>query len=305
MGIINKNTVDGNLAQALLEAFNEYTGTGVRYAVSAAFPEILVNARTGRFPIGGKENSLQLTNVVKAPGALPAEINIYTREGTWAAEDLSVSVAVPDGDSVFGFAAHEAAIQTLWSKIWNYKEARASMLLFGSSVASTPSSGNLRNDVNSAKEKVYAASGLVPNALIVSYPAYLKLINSAEFLALFPGATQLPEAQRAEMLPSMFGLSSLILSTAAYSPEDAPADVSTISSIFPDDQLAVAVVAPAGSGLGVPSAGRTFRVLVDSDRSAELVSQYDPHRAATIHTIHVLEDIKLIEPKMVHRITGI
>jgi hypothetical protein len=305
MSIITKNTVDGNLAEALLASFSECPGDGVKYAVAESFPEIAVTTTTGRFPIYARENALQTINAVKAPGALPAEVNVYTREGVWNAQHISLSAIVPDGNNVFGFSAHEGAVQTLWQKIWAFKEAVAANLLFGASVPAISTSGNLRNDVSAAKQAVYAATGLVPNALICSYPVYLKLLNSADFLALFPGAAMLTEQDRANALPAAFGLSRLIVSTAAASAENAPDDVATINSILPNNQFCVAVVAPQGSALSVPSAGRTFKVLNDSGRTEEIVSVYDPQRAATIHTVHMVLDIKLIDPKMAVRITGV
>ncbi|MEO0132675.1 MAG: hypothetical protein ABIK73_07095 [candidate division WOR-3 bacterium] len=304
MSVINKSTVDGNLVEALAQSFSEYSD-GVQYAVKDAFPEILVTSTTGQFPIYVRENALQIDDIEKAPGSLPKETNIYVETGTWSAKHISLSTVVPDGQNVFGFNAHDAAIKTLWSKIWAWKESKFASQLFGAGVTSTSTSGNLRTDVNVAKNKVYAASGLVPNALIISYPALQKLLNSSDFLEMFPGFGVLTEQQRLLNLPSIFGLQRLIVSTAAYSPDAAPLDVTTVNSILPSDEFAVAVVAENGSDLSAPSAGRTFKVAPSESRPFELTSVYDAIRAATIHTIHMDLDIRLIDGKMAHRITGI
>lgn len=147
-------------------------------------------------------------------------------------------------------------------------------------------------DVETAKEAMRAASGLVPNVMAMSVKVFNNLVRSKEILDAFrytnPVENGTREAKK-NLLAQYFGVDKVLVGGAIYDSKKKGAAF-TLADIWDDEYVLLAKVA-MGNDLRDPSLGRTFLWTGDSPSNLNVESyREDQTRSNIIRVRHNVDE---------------
>ncbi len=133
--------------------------------------------------------------------------------------------------------------------------------------------------VNAAKEKVRASTGMKPNALIFSETNKNRLLSNTDLKARIQYVARLTEQEILNALADIFGVKFVLIGQAVKNTSNKGKDFSG-SDIWSDDYAMVALIAENENNLAEPCVGRSMLWIGDSPENTT-VEQYreDPIRS--------------------------
>jgi len=199
--------------------------------------------------------------------------------GTYACEEHGWEEVIDDSESALYarfFDMEEVSTLRAMDIILRAHERRAAALLFNTSNAvgnaaagtewSTAASCTPRADVMTAKQAMRAASGLSPNALVMSKKVFENLLVSAEIADRFQYTTPIEtlsmEAQKSA-LASYFDVSRVVVGGEVRNTAK-KGQAFSLSDIWDDEYCSLAVLSNGSRDLREPAFGRTFLWTADS-----------------------------------------
>jgi len=188
------------------------------------------------------------------------------------------------------FDAEQVSTEIAVDRILRGQERRCAALCFASADAniaiewSTPATAVPRTNINAGKAAMRAASGLLPNALVMGYIAFTNALNTAELKDALKYTNPIElgglEVQR-RILATYFGVDQVLVGGAQY--DSAKKGQSfTLADIWDDEYVALVRVSSGGVSLKEPAYGRTFLWQEDAPQEVVVESYREEARRATI-----------------------
>lgn len=195
------------------------------------------------------------------------EAALYSRY--FDAEMVSTEIAV---DAIL--RNHERRVATLLEAVSN----TAAVTTEWSNTSCTP-----RADVDTAREAMRSAYGILPNALVVSYKVFRNLLRATEITSALQYTNPIQigseEAQRL-VLGQYFGLDVLVAAGQRDSAKKGQA--ATLADLWDDEYAHLIRRSVGGQRLREPVYGRTFLWFQDSPRQVVVESYREEDKRSTI-----------------------
>ena len=217
--------------------------------------------------------------------------------GTYSCEENGWEEKVDDVEARLYrrfFDAEEVAAQRAVDIILRGQEKRISSMLFNTSNLSysavstewsTAATCTPRSDVNTAKQAMRAASGLMPNVIAMSLKVLENLLLTSEITSALQYTNPIElgglEAQK-RILAQYFGVDKILVGGGIYDSSKKNIAMS-IADIWDDEYVGLFKVSAGGLDLKDPCLGRTFLWIEDSPENLVTESYRDePVRADII-----------------------
>lgn len=145
---------------------------------------------------------------------------------------------------------------------------------------SNAASGVPLTDVKNAKIKVKTATGMWPNALIISRAVFMHLQDSAQVIARIvasgAGNPAKPTDINTQMLAQVFDLPNIIVAGGALNTAN-EGQTATFGDMWDDEYAMVARISPGGQSL-MPGLGRIFHWAEDGSQIGTTIEEYEENR---------------------------
>lgn len=250
-------------------------------------PLFEVPQQSADYPIIPIEALLKLQDTARAPRGNYNRSDYEFEMGTYACKEHGWEEPVDDVEAALYrrfFDAEEVAVKRAVDIILRAQEARIAAKVFNTgnitntaAVAiewDTAATAVPRSDVNTAKEAMRAATGLTPNALVISHKVFSSLLvcKSITDALQYTNPLQInsEEAQR-RLLSQYFGLEVLVGN--AIKDGKKKGQSYSISDIWDDEYAGLFKLSAGGQDLREPCLGRTFLWTEDSP-SNTVTEQY-------------------------------
>jgi len=195
--------------------------------------------------------------------------------GTYNCEEFGWEEPVDDVEAALYrrfFDAEEVSTEIAIDRILRGHERRAAALVFASADASvatewsTAASADPRVNIEAGKTAMRAASGLLPNAVVMGYVPFRNALLTAKVMEALKYTNPIElggfEAQR-RILAQYFGVDQVLVGGAQY--DSAKKGQSfTLADIWDDEYVALVRISNGGNRLKEPVYGRTFLWMADA-----------------------------------------
>lgn len=275
-----------------------------------------VAAASGNFAIIPVEELLKVAATGRAPGSGYSRFGSKFEPATYACEEHGAEEPVDDREAAMYaqyFDAELMAAVRARSVVLRNFEARWAALahaISGTTAAGTawssPSTATPIANVRTAKLAVYAATGLVPNVLVVAWSRYEYLRDCAEIVDRVKYSGQNPnrEAITEAAVAQALGVDELIVAGAPYN-SAAEGQTATLASVWTESE-AYLVCRPNTGDVREPCWGRTFHWGEDGSQIGGLVETYrDETVRSNIVRSRMDVDEKVMYAGAARRITGV
>lgn len=303
----------GTQRPELSDAIYQYSPDGIKFAADEIFPPLMVNEQAGQFEVVSRETMLKLNEAGRAKGGAYNRINEYMEVKDYVCKDWGLEITdnytyrqtVQYNRELGKIRAIKMGIQLAREKrvaetILNSTTWTGSALYTDVSTAwATVASADPRSDVLAAKKKVRDATGVSPNALILSELNLDYLINNAKIRAEIQYTAVPTEAQVVTALPALFGLEKLIVIGARYDSGAEGVSTSTTTSCGGDSYVSVARVGNANDPVS-PAVG--FTPVFDEDSGLPFIveSYWEEQTRSMVYRVrHNICEV-VIDPYFAH-----
>lgn len=292
-----------------------FVGTRVLPILNVGVP----SGTFGKIPI---EQLIKARDTARAPGAGYSRGNWTFTQDTFATAEQGAEEIVDDRESTIYanyFQAEQISTQRAVDAILRNQELRFAALIGNTSTwtgsalttdISTPwatvASATPVDDVEAAVRKVRDNSGMLPNAMVISWLTYRNLRLSDQILDRCQ--TQGFQDVRAGKigvahLSAVFDLPNIIVA-GSIKDSDAEGDATTIASIWNDEYCMVCRIAETDD-IREPCIGRTFHYSEDGSTPLGTIESYreESRRGDVIRVRHEVGE-KVMYPEMGHLLTG-
>ncbi len=266
------------------------------------------------FPVAEKSADypkIPLEAILSEPNTDRASRGAYGRSdwefetGTYSCKEKGWEEVIDDSEARLYarfFDAEEVSTERAMDIILRGHERRVAAKLFNTSNAvgnagvstewSTAASCTPRSDVMTAKQAMRAASGLIPNAMVISQKVFENLLVCAEIGNRFqytqPLETMDMDAQH-RVIAQYFDVQQVLVGGALRNTAK-KAQSFSLADIWDDEYCSLCVVAPA-QDLRAPSFGRTFLWETDSEDPVVVESyREDAIRSDVIRARHNVDE---------------
>ena len=303
----------GSQRPDLSDAIYQYDPAGVNFKADEIFPPVNVNTQAGTIEVVTRESLLKLNETLRTPGAGYNRINNYLEPLTYNCKDYGLEYAIDYGyKQTIQYNQEEGAMRAIKMGILNKREYDAMALLLNTStwtgaalytdVATTwvtVATCDPVANVIAAKKKVRDATGVEPNAVIMSQLNFDYCLQST----LIRGSiqyTEVPTLQAvANSLPGLFGVDKVIVPNSRYDSGGEGISTTTTTATASDSYVSVARLGVAGDVVS-PSVGHTL--VYDEDSGLPYVSEsywQESNRSMIYRVRHNIE-MKVIDPYFAH-----
>lgn len=266
----------GTQRPELSDALYQYNPDGINFVADQIFPPLNVSEQAGQMEVVSRETMLKLNESGRAKGGAYNRINDYLEVVDYNCKDYGLEITDNYGyRQTIQYNRELGKVRAIKMGIQLAREKRVAETILNATTWTgaalytdvttawgTVSSADPRSDVVAAKKKVRDATGVNPNALILSELNLDYLINNAKLRAELAYTTMPTEAQVVAALPAMFGLEKLIVIGARYDSEPEGVSTSTTTACGGDSYVSVARVGNANDPV---SPGVGFTPVFDED----------------------------------------
>ena len=300
----------GAALEQFSDAQNALGMVGLRIA-----PPLEVAKRSGSYGV------IPLKQFLKTPDTRRAEDGSYNKvDGTgtpanYAAEEHGIEERVDESEAdrlgewwdaeALAFKRCRGIIQ----RAHNSRVITAGLAIATTTAAgvawTTPATADPQANILAAKKEVWARTGLVPNALCISWLAweYLQQVDGLQNLLKYSGHDD-PKKITPAMVAAVLNLQEIIISGGVINTAN-EAQAATVASAW-DDTKALLFVKNTGVDMKEPQLMRTFHYSRDgSDIGAVVESYYDPSRRGDIVRSRMDTQEKVVYAEAGEVITGI
>lgn len=298
----------------LMDALYEYNPTGIRLAADQIFPILNVPEQRGEVEVVTRESLLTPTEAKRSKGGNYNEINETLEPKQYSCQDYGLVIVDKYGHrETVQYNRERGKVEHVTFKLMLERERRAFAAIMDTSVWTgsalqsdagtdwvTIATADPVADVVAAKKKVRDATGVNPNALILSALNLDYLLTNAKIREQIQGSAIPTQAVIFEQLAGLMGLEKIIVSDAVYN-TSAEGKTATLSSVASDTYVSVARVGIADNP-AAPSVGFTPNWTEDSGMPYIVESYYnDDARAMKYRARHNVDEW-VVEPYLAHLI---
>lgn len=243
------------------------------------FPIFETPLQSADYPIIPLESLLKLQETKRAPRGTYNRSDYEFKTGTYACIEYGWEEPVDDAEAALYrrfFDAEEVAVMRCVDVILRNQEARIAAAIMNTAnitatadVAiswNTPATATPRANVNTAKQAMRAASGLVPNVIAMSKKVFDTAMMIAEITNAFQYTNPIQiggeEVQR-RLLAQYFGVDEVMVG-GAIKDSAKKGQATVIADLWDDEYIALLKVSLGGNDLKEPCIGRTFLWTADS-----------------------------------------
>jgi hypothetical protein len=260
-------------------ASEEFSQKQEDFIADLVMPVFRTQVKSGKFSTLKAESILQDTSADRAARGGYNRIHSKLADVSFACEEFGFEHAVDDSERTqfqSDFDADMIATKIVTLALMRQREKRAAALLFNGTTFATATyfldtavtwatvaTSTPIDDVVFAAEKVWANSGIWPNALIINRTNLSYLLRSAQIRAQFPGAPLVTLDMLKSALASIFGLQKIIIAGAMRSTVDEGQTLAK-GPVWSSSNAMVAYVPDDGQNLVEPAVGRTALWVPDS-----------------------------------------
>jgi hypothetical protein len=149
---------------------------------------------------------------------------------------------------------------------------------------STAATAKPKADIESAKNALRAASGLLPNAIAMGYVPFVNVLNTVELRDAFKYTSPIEvggmEAQK-RILAQYFGVDRILVGDAQHDTAK-KGQSATLADIWDDEYVTLLRISGGGSRLREPVFGRTFLWFEDSPQTVVVETYREEQKRSTI-----------------------
>ena len=228
MPLYNPNL--GTQRPELADALYEYQPDNIGFIADAVAPRMDVGEAAGNLEVVTRESMLQIPADERRPNGEYAELSMYLDKVAYTTTDRGLTYTIKDGDRSTIQLNHElAAMRMLKSSLMRARDKRVIDTLFSTSTwtgaallttAATPwttaATADPITNVIAAKKKVRDATGVEPNALVLSALNLDRLIQCTIIRDAAKYTTMPTVAELTAALPALLGVQKLIVSKSMY-----------------------------------------------------------------------------------------
>ena len=271
-------------------------------------PIFEVEEQSAEYPVIPIEAILKLQSTKRAPdGSYPRSAYEFETDN-YSCQENGWEERIDDVEARLYrrfFDAEEVATQRSVDVILRGQEKRISSMLFNTSNLSysavstewsTAATCTPRSDVNTAKQAMRAASGLMPNVMAMSLKVFENLLIASEITGAlqYTDPIQLGglEAQK-RALAMYFGVQKILVGGAIYDSSKKNIAMS-IADIWDDEYCGLFAVSAGGRDLKEPCIGRTFLWIEDSPENLVTESYREEQTRADIVRVRQHTDEEFI-----------
>ena len=242
-------------------------------------PIFEVPQQSADYPKIPLEALLKLQDLKRAPRAAYPRSDWEFETGTYSCEEYGWEEAVDDVEAALYrryFDAETVANMRAVDILLRAQEKRIAAAVFNTNNItntadvgtewSTAASCTPHADVETAKEAMRAATGLLPNAMAITYKVFTNILKSKELKDAFRYTNPIEiggqEAKR-RLLAQYFGVDQVLVGGAIYD-STAKGQSTTIADIWDDEYILLAKLSGGGADLREPCLGRSFLWTADS-----------------------------------------
>jgi len=277
-------------------AVMEFIGDNDEFIATRALPILPVDEQAGNFSAITRECLTKVVDVKRAPRAEYNEDGIEAVDMQYACEEYGLVGLLDDSERrkyASDFDVEEATVLATTRRILLAQEIRAATLLFNtstwtgaslytdtsSSAPWTTTTSAVKAAIDTAREKVRALTGMLPNAMLINHTNFIRLKSLDDVIDAVKYTAAATDAQIAGMLGAYFGLEGILVGKAVYnSAKEGKAFAS--GNVWSNLYALLAVIPNDGANLKVPAVGRTCRWNADCPENT-VVEQYrvEPKRS--------------------------
>lgn len=294
------------------------------YVASQVLPIVDVLSQAGNFGKIPLEQLLQQRTTLRAPGAGYGRGSFTFEPATYATEEHGVEEVVDDREAKMYreyFDAEQVSTMRAFSAVLRNAEQRAADLVFNpttwNGAALTTSITHEWDDavncvpvtdVEAAVRKIYDASGLWANALVINRKVFRNLRNSAQIIDRInsEGAGNASKASdvTTEMLARVFDLDYIIV--AGTSKNNAPEGRAASPTQIWSDEYAMVCKVATSADMREPCIGRTFHWSDDGSSVGGTVETYreEAVRGEIVRVRHDVDEV-ILYPQAGHLLSNI
>lgn len=287
-------------------------------------PVIEVNVKAGTYGSIPIEELLRDTETQRAPGAKYNQVDWQFETKTFACKENGIKVPVDDNNAQAlrdYFDAEMVSAGIARDRVLRNHEKRVAAAVFNTTTFtgaalttavgtpwSTIASATPVSDVEAAVRKVYANSGIWPNAIVMSRTTFRNCRNCADVIARVnsSGAGSASKASdiTPEMLAAVFDLKRVIVAGSSKNTAK-QGQAASLASIWANTMAMVCRVAETNN-IAEPCLGRTFHWGADgSSIGATMESYRDEDARADMIRARQDTDEKIIEANFGHLLTSV
>ena len=245
---------------------------------SRIFPIFDVMEQSGDYPVIPIEAILKLKDTTRGAGGNYNRDDYDFETGTYSCKEYGWEEKVGDDErNLYArfYDLDEAAVKRAIDILMRQHEARVAAKVFNTSNVtntsdvstewSTAASATPYNDVIGGKEALYAATGIMPNKMAISWKVYMNVLKTAELKDAFKYTSPSEikdEGAKQELLKDYFGVDELLVGNAI---KDAAKKGQSYSlSYMWNDEYCLLFKGSDAMDLREPQLGRTFLFSKDS-----------------------------------------
>jgi hypothetical protein len=254
------------LKEFLVDRENYYVGSRI-------LPMLAVPKAEANFPKIMREGLLRRADVKRAVGGAYNRDAFDVEDDSYQCFEYGVEIKLDDSEIALyanDFDAEAAKAEVAINKLLNEYEIRVAAAVFntttwtGSTLYTdttvawtTSTSATPVSDVQDAKEKVRALTGMIPDTVVLNQTAFVGLLKADDIKDRIKYVEVLSQANLANALAGVFGVRQVLVAPAVYnSAGEGPAF--SAANVWSSDYAMVCVAAKPGDRLVTPCIGRTF-----------------------------------------------
>lgn len=308
--LYSMNTPRLDIGEALHEFMPDLTKNFIGTRVAPIFG---VGEKAANYPAITRESILRRVDVKRATGGDYNRDGFNAEDYSYACVEYGLEHAIDDSEQALYASRFDAELEgakIAMHKLMVEQEIRIASLLFntgtwtGATLTTTVSTAwstvtsDIIGDVEAAKQKVYALTGMEPNTLILSSVALGYLLKNTAIV----GRIQYTQtADRMTILDNLANVLGLDRIEVGYGMYNAAKEGQTFSgtAIWNAGYAMVAYV-PRSNSLSEPATARTFLWTADSPQNVNLEMYREEQRRSNIIRVRQFTDEVVVDASFAH-----
>jgi len=247
---MNPKLGDAKVDKILTQFSQKYVNDN--YISELILPPLKVKEKTGNYAKYGTENlRIYADGIWRAPGTRANSVDYTVSQGTYACRERSIEKLVPDeyvNNTDDPYDPKRDAVATIMDNIWvNQERALAAYMtltanlsqnttLSGTSQWSDYTNSTPFSDIQTGIETVRAATGVLPNSVVMSYDVMQKLKAHPDVReqVKYTSGGQLSDDAFKQFLKGFFHLENIYVGTAIYDSAD-EGQTASLANVWNDD----------------------------------------------------------------------
>ncbi len=295
-------------------ALEEYKDSESNYIGDLVLPDTPVDVEGGKYSAIVRESLTARAKTKRGDNGRYSRIGLKTEDVTFACEEHGLEGPVSDKQRKRyqnDFDAELATGKKTLSTLMREQEIRTAGLVFDTAVWTGAAlytdvttvwsniAATIVKDVEAARAKVNAGTGMEANTLILNRNNYAYLLSNTEIVGRVGNARDKGQSEVANALANILGIDKILVGRGVYNTKPQGATAYVGSQIW-DDSYAMVAYVPDSNDATEPAIGRTFRWTEDCPTNPVTESYIEPQTRSTVVRVRQNLDEKIIDAYFGH-----